>query len=98
MNMNNLRLPNKRSRRVLRRRALHSESSYREVSREGPMVELEVLSAPGLRPGTHLRVTSAAVRGMMPHRRNASDRLARGAATAMHFVAGHRPKLRLPTA
>ena len=93
-----LHLPKSRSKRVLRLRSLNSESAYREVSRSGPVVELEVLSAPGLKPGTHLRVTSAAVRAMRPDVRSAGEELARVSAQAVRFLIGHRPRLRLPTA
>jgi hypothetical protein len=84
--------------RILRRNALDSEGAYREVARYGPTVELEVLSAPGLRPGTHVHVTAAAARSMTPHARRASERASRLAGLATRFVLGHSPKLKLPTA
>ncbi len=78
---------------------LYTESAYREVARCGPMVELEVLSAPGLEPGTHVRVTSAAVSGMTPDMRQARQRVSRGALRAARSVLGHAvPKLGVPTA
>ena len=82
----------------MRRSALESECAYREVASYGPTVELEVLSAPGLRPGTHMVVTAAAARSMMPRALRVRSSAARVAAVAARLVLGHRPRLKLPAA
>jgi len=102
--MQKVRLPKGRRKRVLRRRALYSESAYREVARCGPMVELEVLDVPGLTPGTHVRVTSDAVQAMTPDMSRARQRVARVTRFArdhgskIKFLRHVGPKLKLPTA
>jgi len=49
---------------VLRHRALCSEALYRPIQTRGPIVEVEVVAAPGLQPGTRLQLTAAAVAAM----------------------------------
>jgi hypothetical protein len=49
---------------VLRHRALCSEALYRPIHVWGPIVEVEVVAAPGLQPGTRLQLTAAAVAAM----------------------------------
>jgi hypothetical protein len=51
---------------LLRRRLLGTEAVYRVVADEGELVEVEVVSAPGLEPGHRLRFTAAAVEEMEP--------------------------------
>lgn len=51
-------------RKLLRHRVLGDEAFYRVVDAAGEIVEVEVVSAPGLEPGTHLRLTRAAVASM----------------------------------
>jgi hypothetical protein len=50
--------------RVLRQRMLGSVALYRVINDDGATVTAEVLSAPGLAPGTHLRFTGPAARAM----------------------------------
>jgi hypothetical protein len=50
-----------RAQSLLRHQVLGEEALYRAVEVIGELVELEVVSAPGLEPGTRLRVTKAAV-------------------------------------
>jgi len=50
--------------KLLRNRVLGGEAFYRVVGAAGEIVEVEVISAPGLEPGTHLRLTQAAVASM----------------------------------
>jgi ornithine cyclodeaminase/alanine dehydrogenase-like protein (mu-crystallin family) len=54
---------------LLRQRALNSDAVYRVLSVSGPIVEAEVVAAPGLAPGTHVRMTAAAAAAMKPVRR-----------------------------
>jgi hypothetical protein len=49
---------------VLRHRALCSEAAYRLLCTRGSIVEVEVVSAPGLEPGTRFHLTAAAVAAM----------------------------------
>jgi hypothetical protein len=49
---------------VLRHRALCSEAVYRPIHSWGPIVEVEVVAAPGLQPGTRVQLTAAAVAAM----------------------------------
>ena len=49
---------------MLRHRALCSEALYRPIHSWGPIVEVEVVAAPGLQPGTRLQLTAAAVAAM----------------------------------
>jgi hypothetical protein len=49
---------------LLRHHVLGSDTLYRVVDVSGDLVEVEVVSAPGLQPGTHLRLTQSAVAGM----------------------------------
>jgi hypothetical protein len=49
---------------VLRHHALGSDAAYRVLHRWGSIVEVEVLAAPGLEPGTRLHVTVAAAAAM----------------------------------
>jgi len=37
---------------------------YRPIQTRGPIVEVEVVAAPGLQPGTRLQLTAAAVAAM----------------------------------
>jgi hypothetical protein len=53
-----------RAQSLLRHQVLGEEALYRAVEVIGELVELEVVSAPGLEPGTRLRVTKAAVSSM----------------------------------
>jgi len=53
-----------RAQSLLRHQVLGQEALYRAVEVIGELVELEVVSAPGLEPGTRLRVTKAAVSRM----------------------------------
>jgi hypothetical protein len=53
-----------RGQALLRHQVLGQEALYRAVEVIGELVELEVVSAPGLDPGTRLRVTKAAVSRM----------------------------------
>jgi hypothetical protein len=50
--------------KLLRHRVLGGEAFYRVVDAAGQIVEVEVVSAPGLEPGTHVRLTQAAVGSM----------------------------------
>jgi hypothetical protein len=84
--------------RVLRRHALDSDSAYRKVARHGQTVELEVLNAPGLRPGTRMHVTAAAARAMKPQTQSASERALRLAGLATRFALARGPKLKRPLA
>ena len=59
---------------VVRHRALGSESTYRVLEPRGSLVELEVVTAPGLQPGAHVQVCTAAVRAMEPVRAAARAR------------------------
>ena len=49
---------------MLRHRVLCSEALYRPIHVWGPIVEVEVVAAPGLQPGTRLQLTAAAVAAM----------------------------------
>jgi hypothetical protein len=49
---------------VLRHSALGSEAVYRVLHTRGSTVEVEVMAAPGLEPGTRLHLTTAAVAAM----------------------------------
>jgi len=49
---------------LLRHSLLGSECLYRVSGIDGALIELEVVRAPGLVPGTRVRVTGAAVRRM----------------------------------
>ena len=53
---------------VVRHRALGSESTYRVLESRGSLVELEVVSAPGLQAGAHVQVCASAARAMEPVR------------------------------
>jgi len=70
---------------------LGSEARYRVLRRAGPTVEVEVLSAPGLRPGLRLRLSAAE----LPSRRHGVERAARLAwSVTRHLLARiHSPKL-----
>jgi len=50
--------------KLLRHCVLGGEAFYRVVDAAGEIVEVEVVSAPGLEPGTHVRLTQAAVANM----------------------------------
>ena len=50
--------------RLLRRRALGSEAVYRVLDDEGDVVLVEVVEAPGLQPGTRIRLAAADARAM----------------------------------
>jgi hypothetical protein len=47
---------------VLQRRMLGSEARYRVLETAPETVDVEVLAAPGLAPGTHLRLSAATAR------------------------------------
>ena len=49
---------------LVRHRALGGMSVYRVVNRSDELVELEVVSAPGLATGRHVRVTASTARAM----------------------------------
>jgi hypothetical protein len=49
---------------VVRHRALGSEGMYRVLEPRGSIVEMEVITAPGLLPGTHVQMCAAAARAM----------------------------------
>jgi len=49
---------------VVRKRVLGTEASYRVLHEAGPIVQVEVLDAPGLAPGTHVYLSSSAVAHM----------------------------------
>jgi hypothetical protein len=83
----------------MRRHALDSDSTYRKVARHGQTVEVEVVNAPGLRPGTHLHVTAAAARAMRtPRWSDASERALRLAGSTTRFLVARGPKLKRPVA
>jgi hypothetical protein len=84
--------------KVLRRHALDSDSAYRKVARHGQTVEVEVLNAPGLRPGTHMRVTAAAARAMMPSTTSTRERVLRLARSATRSAIARGPKPKRPVA
>lgn len=85
-------------RRVLHRHSLNSESAYRVVTKRGSTVEVEVLNAPGLRPGAHLHITADAARAMQHQESHRNERALRFAGAATRFVLARSPKLKLPTA
>jgi hypothetical protein len=49
---------------LLRHSVLDGDTLYRVVDVAGDLVEVEVVSAPGLEPGTRLRLTQAAIASM----------------------------------
>ena len=49
---------------MLRHHALGSDAVYRVLHRWGSIVEVEVLAAPGLQPGTRLHLTTGAATAM----------------------------------
>lgn len=49
---------------VLRDRALGSESTYRVLDATDAIVDLEVIAAPGLKPGARIQVCVTAARAM----------------------------------
>lgn len=51
---------------LLRRSALGSEALYRVVEVHGDLVEVQVVSAPGLEPGTRIRLTTRDAAAMQP--------------------------------
>ena len=59
---------------MLRHRALRCESLYRVLDARGSVVRLEVVDAPGLRPGTAVRLSRAATRAMELVRLDADSR------------------------
>jgi len=81
---------------VLRRSALRTDGVYRVLRRSGPTVEVEVITAPGLAPGTHVRLSAEAVRAMKGPR--ASERAVHLVAAAGRLVLGHLPLSKLPMA
>jgi len=60
---------------VVRHRALDVDAVYRVLSARGRVVDVAVVAAPGLEPGTQLRLTTAAAMAM---RAAPTDRLGRG--------------------
>ena len=58
---------------LLRQRALYSDAIYRVLRVSGQIVEAEVVAAPGLAPGTRLRMTAAAAAAMKPVPRASAD-------------------------
>jgi hypothetical protein len=88
-----------RRRRVLRCHTLDTDSAYRVIAKRGATVEVEVLNAPGLRPGTRLHITAAAAQAMRRHQTShTNERAARLAGVATRFVVARSPRLKLPTA
>ena len=87
-----------RRRRVLHRHSLDSEGAYRVVSKRGSTVEVEVVNAPGLRPGAHLHITADAARAMKHQGSRTNERARRFAGAATRFVLARSPRLKLPTA
>jgi hypothetical protein len=71
---------------VLRHRALCSEALYRPIQTRGPIVEVEVVAAPGLQPGTRLQLTAAAVAAMSAVAVDSGDRAKRRVAPAARDV------------
>ena len=62
---------------LARQRLLGSDATYRVRRSSGPLVEVEVVAAPALVPGTRLRFTAASVRAMArPGVRRRSDAIA----------------------
>ena len=49
---------------MLRRRALGSDSIYRVRGASGPTVEVEVIEAPGMRPGARIELSVAVARAL----------------------------------
>lgn len=49
---------------ILRRRLLGSEAVYRVLAEHGDTVLVEVVEAPGLTPGSQLRLTAAVARSL----------------------------------
>lgn len=49
---------------LLRHEGLGTQSAYRVVAVCGPTVEVEVVGAPGVTPGTRMRITLRAARAM----------------------------------
>jgi hypothetical protein len=58
---------------LLRQRALYSDAVYRVLRVSGSVVEAEVVAAPGLAPGTRLRLTGDAAAAMRPVPRTSVD-------------------------
>ena len=71
---------------MLRHRALCSEALYRPIQTRGPIVEVEVVAAPGLQPGTRLQLTAAAVAAMSSVAVAPGDRAKRRVAAAARYV------------
>jgi hypothetical protein len=59
---------------VLRHSALGSEAAYRVLHTRGSIVEVEVIAAPGLEPGTRLHLTTVAAAAMGLHVVDSADR------------------------
>ena len=49
---------------LLRRRALGTDSIYRVRTATGPIVEVEVVEAPGMKPGARIELCIAAARAL----------------------------------
>jgi hypothetical protein len=66
---------------LLRHRVLGGDTLYRVVGVAGELVEVEVVSAPGLDPGTRVRLTQAAIATMSVVPESSLQRPTQGAAT-----------------
>jgi hypothetical protein len=58
---------------LVRQRSLYSDAVYRVLRVSDSIVEAEVVAAPGLAPGTRLRMTGAAAAAMRPVTRQSVD-------------------------
>jgi hypothetical protein len=59
---------------LLRHRVFGNESTYRVLATTEWFVDTEVVAAPGLRPGSPVRICRAAARGMLSERSDAGAR------------------------
>jgi hypothetical protein len=75
---------------LLRHRVLGGDTLYRVVGVAGELVEVEVVSAPGLEPGTRVRLTQAAIATMSVVPESSLQRATQGAATTE--PATHKPR------
>src|SRR5665213_2682350 len=80
--------------RLVRNRRLGSTGVYRVLRPRGGVVEVEVVTAPGLRPGSRFGLTPGAVAGMCRRsatRRPATPNIGARAADALIAVLAHTP-------
>jgi hypothetical protein len=77
--------------RVLLRRLLGTEARYRVLRRSGATVEVEVLAAPGLRPGQRLRISASELRS-----RRRGGQLVRLACNLTRLALARIPPVKLP--